>query len=241
MNKTLVYWILNVKMYMYLFFNFKRFKKSKENKDMVTFNKYLKESYGKYADTIFKSSKSELIVEGVEKIDLNETYLVTPNHLGIADIAAVIKAFPKTIQFVGKKEISTIPIFSDWMRVSGCVFMDRENVRESIAQVNEGIKVLKSGMSMCVYPEGTRSVTGKIGEFKKGSFRFAIKSGAKILPTVLIGTRSVYEDNNNKIKKGKIKVIFLDPIDIKTLSDEEINNIHNIVRDRVNEVYESLI
>lgn len=239
MSKTIVYWILNAKMYMYLFLNYNKFKKARDTNDLEKFNKYLSKSYELYADTIFKSSKSEFIVEGVENIDLNETYLVTSNHLGIADIAAIAKAFPKNVNFVGKKEISGIPIFSDWMRVSGCVFMDRDNVRESIEQVNKGIKVLKSGMSMCVYPEGTRSVTGEIGEFKKGSFRFAIKSGAKILPTVLFGTRSVYEDNKNRIKKGKIKVIFLEPIDVKTLNEEELNNIHNIVRDRINKVYQS--
>ena len=240
MSKTIVYWYLNAKMYMYLFLNYKKFKKAKEEKNVEAFNKYLTKSYKLYSDTIFKSSKSDLIIEGTDKINLDDTYLVTSNHLGIADIAAIVKAFPKIINFVGKKEISGIPIFSDWMRISGCVFMDRSNVRESISQVNEGIKVLKSGMSMCVYPEGTRSVTGEIGEFKKGSFRLAIKSGAKILPTVLVGTRSVYEDNKNRIKKGKIRVVFLDPIDIKDLSDEELNNIHNIVRDRIEKVYKSL-
>ena len=80
-----------------------------------------------------------------------------------------------------------------------------------------------------------------MGEFKKGSFKLALKSNAKILPIALSGTRSVYEDNSNRITKGSVRVCFLDPIDINELTKEEIKNIHILVREKINDKYKTLI
>lgn len=241
MFKTLIYWILMAKFFLYMFFNLNRLKEAKKNNDFDKFEKLAYTSYKFYCDAIFKSSSSKFEVIGDEKIDLNETYLVVSNHLSIVDIASVIRAFPKNVVFVSKKELSNVVVFSEWMRVLGCIFMDRQNARASIEELNKGIEVLKNGTSMCVFPEGTRSTTGEIGEFKKGSFKLALKSGAKILPMVLVGTRSVYEDNQNKIGKGDIKVIFLDPIDINKLSSDEVKDIHNIVRNKINDSYKKFV
>lgn len=229
------------KFFLYMFFNLNRLKEAKKNNDFDKFEKFSYGSYKLYCDAIFKSSKSKFEVIGSEKIDLNETYLVVSNHLSIVDIVSVIRAFPKNVVFVSKKELSNVVVFSEWMRVLGCIFMDRQNARASIEELNKGIEVLKNGTSMCVFPEGTRSTTGEIGEFKKGSFKLALKSGAKILPIVLVGTRSVYEDNQNKIGKGDIKVIFLDPIDINKLSSDEVKDIHNIVRNKINDSYKKFV
>lgn len=230
-----------VKFFLYMFFNLNGLKKAKKNNDFDKFKNFADTSYKFYCDAIFKSSKSKFEVIGREKVDLNETYLVVSNHLSIVDIVSVIKAFPKTIVFVSKKELSNVVVFSEWMRVLGCIFMDRQNARASIEELNKGIEVLKNGTSMCVFPEGTRSTNGEIGDFKKGSFKLALKSGAKILPMVLVGTRSVYEDNQNKIGKGNIKVILLDPIDINKLSSDEVKDIHNIVRNKINDSYEKFV
>ena len=173
-------------------------------------------------------------------MNFDETYLIVSNHSSIVDIAAIIRSFPKYFVFIAKKELSNIPIFGKWFQVGGCIFLDRENIRESVEILNRGIETLKSGISMCIFPEGTRSITGEVGEFKKGSFRLALKSKVKILPVVLSGTRSVYEDNNNKITKGDVTVAFLDPIDIKNLSSEECSNLHKTVRNLIDEKYKEL-
>lgn len=227
--------------FLYMFFNLNRLKEAKKNNDFDKFEKLVDTYYKFYCDAIFKSSRSKFEVIGSEKVDLNETYLLVSNHLSIVDIVSVIRSFPKNVVFVSKKELSNIVVFSEWMRVLGCIFMDRQNARASIEELNKGIEVLKNGTSMCVFPEGTRSTTGEIGEFKKGSFKLALKSGAKILPMVLVGTRSVYEDNQNKIGKGDIKVIFLDPIDINKLSSDEVKDIHNIVRNKINDSYKKFV
>lgn len=241
MRKTIIYWILITKLYVYMIFNFKKLEKAKKDNDTKKYDKISTKACNLYEDAIFNSTKSNFEVMGTEKIDLNETYLVVANHLGITDIASILKAFPKYIAFVSKKELSNIFLFSKWMRITGSIFMDRESIRASIPEVNVGIENLKNGISMCIFPEGTRSITKEIGEFKKGSFRLALKSGVKILPTVLVGTRSAYEDNGNKFCKGDIKVVFLDPIDINKLNSDEVDNLHVIIRNKIEETYKKFV
>lgn len=241
MFRTLIQWILTVKLGIYLVVNYVRFKRFYNNGDKEKFYKIASKSYDLYCDTIFKSSNMNFEVLGLENIDMEETYLIVSNHLGLADIATILKAFPKYLNFVCKKEIANVIVLSNWMRMCGCIFLDRESARNSISEINRGVENLKNGMSMCIFPEGTRSTTGKIGEFKKGSFKMSLKSGAKILPMVLVGTRSVYEDNNKRIAKGDVKAIFLEPIDVKKLSSEEINDLNSIVRDRIDEVYRKFV
>lgn len=222
-------------------FNLKKLKKFKSENNLKGFNDLFKKANKFYCDATFKSSKTELEVIGREKVDLNETYLLVSNHLSIVDIVSIVKAFPKNVVFVSKKELSNVIFFSDWLKTVGCIFMDRQNVRNSIEELNKGIEVLKNGTSMCIFPEGTRSTSGEIGEFKKGSFKLALKSKVKILPVVLVGTRSVYEDNNNKIRKGNVKVIFLDSIDINQLSPDELKDINITVRNKIEDTYKKFV
>ena len=119
--------------------------------------------------------------------------------------------------------------------------MDRESVRDSIKELNLGVENLKKGINLCIFPEGTRSLTKEIGEFKKGSFKMAIKANVKILPTVLVGTRSVYEENGNRVCAGDVKVIFLNPIDINELSSDDVKNLHKIVRNKIEDTYKNFV
>ncbi len=229
------------KFYLYLVFNLKRLERHRKDNNLDKFNKISYKASDLYVDAIFKSSKCSFEVLGIENIDLNETYFVVSNHLGMVDIAAIMKAFPKYVSFVSKKELSKIPVFSRWMRNLGSVFMDRESVRDSIKELNLGVENLKKGINLCIFPEGTRSLTKEIGEFKKGSFKMAIKANVKILPTVLVGTRSVYEENGNRVCAGDVKVIFLNPIDINELSSDDVKNLHKIVRNKIEDTYKNFV
>ena len=240
MFRTLIYWALMGRFFLYITFNLKRLEKAYKRNDLEKVRKLTSTSHQIYSQAIFKSSNAKIDVSGLEKINLDETYLLVSNHLSLVDISAIIKAFPKYVTFASKSELSSVFVFGDWMRLCGSVFLDRENPRETITSFNKAIENLKNGISMCIFPEGTRSITGEIGKFKRGSFKLAIKSNVKILPVVLHGTREIYENNCKRIKKGTVKVIFLDPIDVSKLSKDEIKNINDVVRDNINSVYEKL-
>lgn len=223
--------------FIYISLNLKKFKKAKENCDKDKFYSLFNKAQKLFIDVVFKSAKIDFEVIGQDKVKKEDTYLVIANHSSIMDIVTIYNAFPKYLCFVSKIELSNVIVFSEWMRVMGSVFIDRNDSRSSIKEFAKATETLKKGMSMCIFPEGTRNDTGSIEEFKKGSFKLALKSGVKILPLVLHGTRSIYENNGNKLGDGKIKATFLDPIDISSLDSDEVKNIHNIVRDKMNEVY----
>lgn len=227
--------------FLYIAINLKSFRKAKEEGDKDKFYKLFKKAQNLYVGAVFNSAKIDFEVVGQNKVNSQDTYLVVANHSSIVDIVTIYKAFPKYLCFVSKIELSNVIVFSEWMRIMGSIFIDRNDSRASILEFNKAINTLKSGMSMCIFPEGTRNDTGQIEEFKKGSFKLALKSNVKILPLVLHGTRSVYEGNGNKLGDGAIKAVFLDPIDINDLNPDEVRDIHNIVRDRMNEVYKTLV
>lgn len=241
MNRSFGYWMRMAKFFLYISANIRSFRKAKESGDKDKFYKLFQKSQDLYVSAVFDSAKIDFEVIGQNKINPQDTYLVVANHSSILDIVAVHKAFPKNLCFVSKIELSNVIVFSEWMRIMGSIFIDRNDSRSSILEFNKAINTLKSGMSMCIFPEGTRSNTGQIGEFKKGSFKIALKSSVKILPLVLHGTRSVYENNGNKLGDGAMKAIFLDPIDVKDLTSEEVRNIHIIVRDKMDAVYKTIV
>ena len=111
--------------------------------------------------------------------------------------------------------------------------MDRDNIRKSAEAIVKGIQILKAGHSMVIFPEGTRSKGGPVKEFKAGSFKLALKSKVKIIPVTIDGSYKLLDANGGKIKAADVAVTLHEPIDVTTLSKEEIADLHNTVRDIV--------
>ena len=147
---------------------------------------------------LVKISGADVTVTGTENVPLDEPVLYVGNHQGNMDIPLLYSTAPQTMAFVAKKEMEKIPLLGYWMKERGCVFIDRDNARSSLKAINEAIENLKSGHSMAVFPEGTRSKGPQVGDFKAGSLRIAIKSGVKVIPVSikdsykLIGKREKY-------------------------------------------------
>ena len=97
--------------------------------------------------------------------------------------------------FVGKDSLGNIPGLSSWMKHIHCLFLDRSDVRKGLQTILEGVDYLKEGYSMCIYPEGTRSTTGELGEFKGGSLKMAQRAKAPVVPVAITGTRDIFENN----------------------------------------------
>lgn len=187
----------------------------------------------KWAKMVMWFSGSKLNVQGVENIPKDEAVLFVGNHQSNFDIPIVMSSIPEPRGFIAKKELENWPIISMWMKYINCVFMDRSNMRKSAEAIVTGIQTLKSGYSMVVFPEGTRSKGKPVSEFKAGSFKLALKSKVKIVPITIDGSYKLLEANGGKIKSTDINFYIHKPIDTKNLSKEEISNLHTIVRDIV--------
>ena len=163
--------------------------------------------------------------------------LFVANHQSYFDIPVLMVHLPYFAAFVAKVELEKIPMLSWWMKKMGCLFMDRKDMRQSLNIILQGIDMLKEGKSLVIFPEGTRSTMGNIDAFKPGSLKLAVKAGVPIVPVALVNTYKVYEEKN-RINKTEISVVFHEPIDVTTLSREDVNNLHNHVHATIKKTLE---
>ena len=151
-------------------------------------------------------------VSGLENLPSGGGVLFVSNHQSAFDIPLLIGYVPGLKGFVSKKENFRLPIVSVWMRLIGCIVIDRKNLRQSAAAIARGIANLKAGRSLVIFPEGTRSKSGLMNPFKEGSFKLATRSGASIVPVTIDGSYRLLEGNRNRIRPGRVRLTIHPPI-----------------------------
>jgi len=183
-----------------------------------------------WANFCLKRAGIRLSVKGKENLPEGACVFIA-NHQGYFDIPALIAAADRPVGYIAKKEILSHKYISYWMKKIHCVFIDRENVKESLKAINQGVEYVKSGFNMAIFPEGTRSKGGPVGEFKKGSMKLATKSGVPIVPVAITGTYKAREANKfNAIKPADVTVTICKPIILSELAKEENTNLAEIIR-----------
>lgn len=165
---------------------------------------------------------TRITVKGYENIPKDQAVLYVGNHRSYFDILIVYSMVPGLTGFVAKKEMEKIPFLSTWMKLVNCLFLDRENIKEGLKTILTGIEHIKSGISICIFPEGTRNKQdGEMLPFKEGSLKMAEKTGCPIIPIGLNRTSTIFEDHFPRIKKTKVTVEFGKPIHQEELSRED--------------------
>jgi len=124
--------------------------------------------------------------EGADNLPGGGAILVT-NHQSVVDIPLVLAAFDRDIRFLAKQELGRIPMFGRSMRAAGNLFVDREDPRDAVRVIREAGGAMRRGAMIVIFPEGTRSSDGSIGEFKPGAFFIARKTGAPLVPVFIGG------------------------------------------------------
>lgn len=206
------------------------------------FSLFFLERTGKYVSHFFYALTSwwlifffggHVHVEGRENLPKRgEAVLYTPNHNSFADIPLFFKALHRFPPMMAKKEMYYIPAVHSALLCLGCIKIDRSSPRGVVQSIIEGEKKIKNGESVVVFPEGTRSKTGEVGEFKNGAFKIAERTGCRIIPVVLKNDRYLME-NSRYFGIVQIYVKFLPPINTNELSTEERKNLHKIVEEEV--------
>lgn len=171
-----------------------------------------------WADRIFKFSKATVEVVGQENIPENGAVAFVSNHQSMLDIHILLSNCKKKLSFMGKMELTKVPIISEWMRYMQCTFIDRNDRRQSIEAMQEAVDKLKNGYSTVIFPEGTRSHGGPIAEFKKGSFKLAFRAEVPIVPVTIDGT---WQMLGNKSRNAKCYLTIHPPIYIEGLTKEQ--------------------
>ena len=174
---------------------------------------------------------------GVENIPNKNGFMLFPNHQGMYDVLALVDVCPKPLSVVAKKEVAKIPLLKQLFKVMKVIFMDREDVRQSMQVIIEVSKQVAQGRNYIIFPEGTRSKNGnKVGEFKGGSFKAATKAKCPIVPVALIDSFKPFDTGSTK--PITVQVHFLKPLSYEEYKDMKTNDIAEEVKRRIVEVIE---
>lgn len=153
------------------------------------------------------------VVGGLENVDAKRNYIVVSNHLSLIDSPLLVRYLPVSLRFIAKRELFQIPVMGGYMARTGHIPIDRSNARASLASMAEAAKILPaSGKSVLIYPEGTRSMDGRLQEFKDGAALLAIRSGLPVLPVAVRGTDRVLPSKGYVIRSADVELRVGEPI-----------------------------
>ena len=187
---------------------------------------------------ILKISGSTITVLGKENVPNDTSVLYVANHQSLFDILLTYVGVPRSTGYVAKKEMLKIPLLSNWMKNLHCLFLDRDNIKEGLKTILTGIEKIKSGISICIFPEGTRNKSQEdMLPFHDGSFKIAEKGKCPIVPIVINNASAMLENQFPKIKKVHVVVEYCPPIHISELDKEDKKFIGSYVRNIMLETY----
>lgn len=170
-------------------------------------------------------------IVGEENIEPGQNYIFMSNHASNLDPPIEIPLIPGRCSVLVKKELFRTPILGTGMKMVQLVPVDRSNREAAIDSVREATAVLRQGLHMFIYPEGTRSPDGKLLPFKKGPFHLAIESGVPIIPITIVGTAEAWPRNRFALRAVPVTMVYHPAIDPREHSDRD--ELMQVVRDAI--------
>jgi 1-acyl-sn-glycerol-3-phosphate acyltransferase len=175
----------------------------------------------RWAKICISLARLKVTVAGLERMNLGRPYVFMPNHTSFLDIPLVLASIPHNFRFLVKEEFFSIPLLGLTVRSSGQIPLDRKNPRKGLRSIRQAANLLNKGMSIVVFPEGTRSRDGKVGEFKSTLFVLPIRTETPVVPILIEGTYEALPRGSVLLKRRPIKITFLDPVPPDLLSEKD--------------------
>ncbi len=165
-----------------------------------------------WAQYILKICQVTLEVKGGELLKKDQSYIYVSNHASLMDIPVLVVGLNDRIRIIYKRELEKIPFMGWLMARSPLIAINRTDAKDAMASIEEAVQAVKSGESVVVFAEGTRSKDGKLGDFKRGAFVLAARANKPIVPVTIIGSNIVLPNGSLKFRKGTVQVIIHEPI-----------------------------
>ena len=178
-------------------------------------------------------------VDGRENLPKEKNLCFMANHQSMLDIVAFVGPAKQWAIILAKAEARRMPIINLWCYALGCIFIERTSPHDAVKAILKGVQKLKQGHAMIVFPEGTRSKTGSIGELKNGSLKLATRSKAIIVPITIKGLRAGLEDMHN-FKHIHAYLSIGKPIPTANLTSDEIATLHEVVYGEITKRFNEL-
>jgi len=160
-----------------------------------------------WAPGLLWGAGARLEIEGLDRVDWSRNHVFVANHQSTIDICAMFRAVPIPLHFLLKQEMAQVPFVGWYAKAMGMVFIDRSNRRAAVAFLRQSTELVRGGASLCIFPEGTRSRSGEVTEFKGGAFQAAIDAGVDVVPVAISGSGAVlYPEGFFHVRPGTIRV-----------------------------------
>jgi len=189
---------------------------------------------GKWAKAQLKWSGAKISITGIENIPDCPVVFIA-NHQSYIDIGIFLALIEKPKGFVAKVELKKAPIVNTFMDYIGCLFMDRNNLKQSLKTIIDGANRVKNGHSLVIFPEGTRSKSNNMLEWKAGALKLATKAKAPIVPVTLYNSFEILEADGYKIKPCNVEVIIGEPVYTENLPQDELTELPNTIKGIIQE------
>ena len=171
--------------------------------------------------TVVWLTGTKVEMRGLERIDPEGTYIFMSNHVSNLDGAILIPRIPRRTSVLVKRELWRVPILAQALTLASLVPVERQNREAAIQSIKAAGEVMRRGINMTVYPEGTRSPDGRLLPFKKGPFHLAIETGFPIVPVTTLGTFEMMPKGKFASKGGTATLVFHPPINPKQFASRE--------------------
>ncbi len=200
---------------------------NKEKADLLTYH-----SVQKILNLIWHISGVRPIVQGLERVPTDRRVLYIGNHLSIFDVVLTYSMMPGVTGYISKDVLKKVPLLKTWMDRTYCLFLDRSDIKAGMKTILTAIDYVKKDQaSIFIFPEGTRSTTGELQEFKGGSFKIATRTGCPIVPVAITNTSKIFEDHKPFIRGTKVVITFCEPIYLDKLEPEKKKHIAEYARE----------
>lgn len=174
-----------------------------------------------------------LTVIGHDNVPKDQAVLYAANHNSYFDIMISYALCPGLTGYIAKDDIEKVPLLRTWMRRLYCLFLKRDDMKQSLKVILQGIDYVKKGISMCIFPEGTRGTSEEMLPFKEGSMKIAEKTGCPIIPIAISNTRNIVIDHIPHVKPTHVIIEYGKPIYPKELPKEDRKSLGRITQDAI--------
>ena len=179
-----------------------------------------------------------LKVIGRDRIPKNEAVLYIGNHQSYFDIVITYGLMPDFTGFVAKNGMLKVPVLASLMRYMNCLFLDRDDIRQGMQTILSAIDLIQEGISVCIYPEGTRNHhPDTFLEFHKGRFKIAQRTDCPVVPVTVVNTRNIFEAHMPFIRACDVILEYGEPFRFSDLSEEDRKTIHTYTAGLIEETY----
>lgn len=175
-------------------------------------------------------------VIGMDRIPKDEPVLYVCNHQSYFDIIVGYSLCPGLTGYIAKDDLEKVPFLRTWMRRLYCLFMNRNDARAGLKTILEAIEYVKKGVSICIFPEGTRGDGKTLGEFHAGSLKIAEKTGCPIIPVAISNTHAVFLDHPPFAKPTHVIFEYGEPIRTNGMTREDKKNLSATVKAAIQEM-----